>query len=62
MMHRPKDAKNGGPAWRRALASLEAVLATGITIPILAFLLHVGFVACRRYFQIVAELVGWPYL
>jgi hypothetical protein len=41
---------------------MEAVLATGITLPLLALLLHVGFVACRHYFQVVAGLVGWPYL
>ncbi len=47
---------------RRALASLETVLALLITLPVLIVLLYIGFQACRRLYQVIATLVGWPYL
>lgn len=43
------------------LASLEAVLATGVTIPIAAALVIAGLRLCRDYYTLLSTLVCWPY-
>ena len=47
---------------RRGMASLEAVFATAITLPVVIFLLWLGSKACIRLFQVIGTLVGWPFL
>jgi hypothetical protein len=47
---------------RRGLASLEAVMATAIVIPIVAFLFYSGLRACKNLTRVIEELVGWPFL
>jgi hypothetical protein len=41
---------------------MEAVLATGIIIPIVAFLFYSGVKACRNLTELIETLVGWPFL
>jgi len=47
---------------RLGLASLEAVFATAMTLPVVVFLLWLGTKACIRLFHIIGTLVGWPFL
>lgn len=47
---------------RRGLSSMEAVMATGITVPVATFFLVVGFRACKYFYHTVATLVCWPYI
>jgi len=47
---------------RLGLASLEAVFATAITLPVVIFLLWLGSKACIRLFHVIGTLVGWPFL
>lgn len=51
-----------GSLRRAGLASLEAVLATAMTLPVVVFLLWLGSKACIRLFHVIGTLVGWPYL
>lgn len=47
---------------RKGLASLEAVFATAMTLPVIVFLLWLGTKACIRLFHVIGTLVGWPFL
>lgn len=47
---------------RLGMASLEAVIATAITLPVVIFLLYMGTRACIRLFHVIGTLVGWPFL
>lgn len=49
-------------ARRRAMSSLEAVLAFGVTFPICAALLFLAVRACVRLALVINRLVGAPYL
>ena len=46
---------------RKGLSSLEVVMATGVTVPIVLFLLLAGMQLVREFYQNVATLVCWPY-
>ena len=48
-------------AKRKAMASMEAVLATAISLPAAVALLYLAFRMCRHVFQAIAHLIGWPY-
>ena len=54
LSHR-RRARHGG------LASLEAVMATGITIPLATYMIVTGLRICRAYYQLLSTLVCWPY-
>ncbi len=58
---RPKVARRSSRL-RRGLAALEVVLAAGITIPILAFLLYAGIRVCRFFFSLAGTMIGSPYM
>jgi len=47
---------------RRGIASLEAVMATAITVPMFVLLLKLGLILLRWLYHVVATLVGWPCL
>jgi hypothetical protein len=47
---------------RRGMASMEAVLAAGIGVPAAVFLLYLGWRMCKFLYQVIAAVVGWPYL
>lgn len=47
-------------ASRRGLASIEVVIVTGLAFPASAYLLVLGFRACRNLYHVVATLVDWP--
>ena len=47
---------------RKGLASLEAVMATAITLPMVAFVFYRGLRACKNLFHVIGTTVGWPYL
>lgn len=51
-----------GRAARRGASTYEAVLSTGITLPLAAALFFLGRAACGRLYQIIESLVAWPYL
>lgn len=53
------DCKRGP---RPGLASLEAVMATAITLPIVIMLFALGVRACKLLFQVIGTMVGWPCL
>jgi hypothetical protein len=44
------------------MASLEAVLATGVSLPVAVFLFYLGVRACRGLYHAIGNLVGWPYM
>jgi hypothetical protein len=44
------------------MAALEVVIATGITLPAVAFLFYGGVRACKNLFHVIGSLVGWPFL
>ncbi len=46
---------------RRGMASMEAVLATAISLPVAVSLLYLAFRMCRFLYQAIAHLIGWPY-
>jgi hypothetical protein len=47
---------------RRGMAALEIVLATGMALPIAAALLGMLVLLVRRYFGMLGNSVGMPYL
>lgn len=47
--------------WRRGMASLEVVLATGVTFPVVGGMFYLGVRACRNLFHVIGNLVGWPF-
>lgn len=47
---------------RTGLASLEAVLVTGIVVPGAVALMWLGINASKLFYQLVANLVCWPYM
>ena len=47
---------------RQGLASLEAVVATAITLPVVILLFNLGVRACKQLWQVIGAQVGWPYL
>jgi hypothetical protein len=63
MIRKPTHtAPRRGGLRRKATASMEAVIATGLTFPFAVFMLIVGIASLRRLWHVVASLVGWPYL
>lgn len=46
---------------RLGMSSLEAVMATGITVPVACLGLTACVKLCRYYYHTVATLVCWPY-
>lgn len=44
------------------MASIEVVLATGVTLAIAVVLLRMGQRGCNGLLQVIGTLVGWPYL
>jgi hypothetical protein len=44
------------------MASLEAIMATAVVLPMAALLLLWGIRACRQLFAVIGPSVGWPYL
>lgn len=42
------------------MSSLELVMATGIAIPVLAFLTFAGIYACRIVFSVIGSMTGAP--
>lgn len=57
-----RSRRRKGRRKRRGLASLEAVLAAFIALPIAAFLLILAIRACRNLFQTNGLLIGMPYM
>jgi hypothetical protein len=49
-------------ATRSGVASLELVLATGVSMAITAVAFYLGVDACKGLFQVIGHLVGWPHL
>jgi hypothetical protein len=47
---------------RRGSASLEAVMATAVSLPVAVALFYVGIRASRGLYFLVGHLVGWPYM
>lgn len=47
---------------RRGLATMEAVMAMAVTLPMAALLLLWAIRACRQLFAVIGPAVGWPYL
>lgn len=47
---------------RRAMAALELVLATGITMPVLVLLLVMGIRASRFFFSLAGTMIGSPFM
>ncbi len=47
---------------RRGMASMEAVMATGVSMPFAAALFYMGLRACKNLYHVCGSLVGWPYL
>lgn len=47
---------------RGGAASLEAVLAAGVSLPIAVSLFYVAMRASRGLYFLVGHLVGWPYM
>jgi len=44
------------------MASLEAVMATGLVLPLAVLMMAMGSRACRMLYHVIGNLVGWPYL
>jgi hypothetical protein len=47
---------------RRGAASLDYVLVIGVILPLAAFLLWVGPRAIRLVYDMIAVMVGWPFM
>ena len=47
---------------QRGLASFEAVMTMAIVLPLAGGLFLLGLKACKTLYQVIAGLVGWPYL
>lgn len=47
---------------RCGLATLEAVLATAITVPVATFFVLAAVAICKSFYHEVASLVCWPFL
>jgi hypothetical protein len=41
---------------------MEAVLATGLSMPVVVGLFYLGVRACRGLYFLVSNLVGWPHM
>jgi hypothetical protein len=47
---------------RLGLSSLETVMATAVTVPVVAFLLVIGVRVIKEFYRVAATLICWPYL
>ena len=47
---------------RRGMAALEVVLITGLALPLAAVLFWMLVLLMRRFFGMLGNAVGWPYL
>lgn len=47
---------------RRGMASLDAVMTTGVVIVLATFFLLNGIRLCKWFYHTVATLVCWPYI
>ncbi len=59
---RPVRLVRLGRRVRCGASTYEAVISTGITLPLAAALFFLGRAACGRLYQIIESLVAWPYL
>ncbi|MDB5339234.1 MAG: hypothetical protein JWN70_4853 [Planctomycetaceae bacterium] len=50
------------PLRRRAAATIEIVLALGVSLPFVGILFMGGLRGCRNLWHVIANAVGMPYL
>lgn len=60
-MNRPKLPRRWR-VYRRAAATIEIVLALGVSLPFVGILFVGGLRGCRNLWHVIANTVGMPYL
>lgn len=62
MVRKPRIAPLSIHRARRGMANMEVVYITALGVSITFFLVALGYRGCKFLYELIAILVGWPYL